>query len=114
MDEVKASMLGWTTKSFPDLHLAHHRYTGAAEGAWSDSVKNGRANYVCGYHPLFMLSKCFLRLGRKPYILGSVGLFYGFLTGYLKRIPQVNDPKTIGYLRRQQLARLIGRETIWR
>jgi poly-beta-1,6-N-acetyl-D-glucosamine synthase len=114
MDEVKASMLGWTTNSFPDLHLLHHRSTGTAEGIWAGLVKNGRANYICGYHPLFMLSKCILRLVRKPYIIGAVALMYGYLTGYLKRVPRVDDPEAIGYLRRQQLSRLRGGETIWR
>jgi glycosyltransferase involved in cell wall biosynthesis len=114
MDEVKANMLGWGTRSFPDLHLHHHRYTGTADGIWAGMVKNGRANYVCGYHPLFMMVKCFLRLLKRPYFIGSVGLLYGFLSGYLKHIPQVNDVQTIGFLRRQQLGRLWGRETIWR
>jgi biofilm PGA synthesis N-glycosyltransferase PgaC len=114
MDEVKANMLGWGTRSFSDLHLLHHRYTGTADGIWAGMVKNGRANYVCGYHPLFMLAKCCIRLPKRPYIIGSIGLLYGFLTGYLKRIPQVDDVKTIGFLRRQQLGRLWGRETIWR
>jgi len=114
MDEVKANMLGWGTRSFPDLHLHHHRYTGTADGIWAGMVKNGRANYVCGYHPLFMLAKCFLRLPKRPYVIGSIGLLYGFLSGYLKQIPQVDDLKTIGFLRRQQLGRLWGRETIWR
>lgn len=114
MDEVKASMLGWKTRSFQDLHVVHHRHTGTAEGLWSGLVKNGRANYICGYHPLFMISKCILRLFRKPYVVGSVALFYGFVSGYWKRIPQVDDPKTIRYLRGQQLGRLMGRETIWR
>ncbi|HVB57962.1 MAG TPA: glycosyltransferase family A protein [Candidatus Acidoferrales bacterium] len=114
MDEVKASMLGWTTRSFPRLPLLHHRYTGTAEGVWNGFVKNGRANYICGYHPLFMLSKCILRLFRKPYVIGSAGLFYGFITGYLMRVPQVDDPETISYLRRQQISRLVGADTIWK
>ena len=114
LDEVKANMLGWTTRSFPDLHLQHHRYTGAADGVWGGLVKNGRANYICGYHPLFMLAKCFSRLPRKPYVIGSLALFYGFISGYFKRVPQVTDHQTIGFLRRQQIGRLCGRETIWR
>ena len=114
MDEVKANMLGWTTRSFPNLHLQHHRYTGAADGLWLGLVKNGRANYVCGYHPLFMLAKCFRRLRQRPYLIGSLALLYGFLSGYLKHVPQVDDVQTIGFLRRQQLGRLWGRETIWR
>ena len=114
MDEVRASMLGWTTRSFPHQHLLHYRLTGTAEGLWAGIVKNGRANYICGYHPLFMLSKCILHLLRRPYLIGSIALFVGFISGYVKRIPRVDDTKAIEYLRRQQLARLCGRQTIWR
>jgi glycosyltransferase involved in cell wall biosynthesis len=113
-DEVKANRLGWSTRSFPNLYLLHHRETGSADGLWPTLVKYGRANYICGYHPLFMLSKCLVRLIQRPYIFGSMGLMYGFVTGYIKRIPQVDDPATIAYLRREQLSRLWGRETIWR
>src|SRR5215471_12754401 len=28
LDEVKAQMLGWATRSFPDIQVIHHRYTG--------------------------------------------------------------------------------------
>jgi biofilm PGA synthesis N-glycosyltransferase PgaC len=114
VDEVKANMLGWTTRSFPELHLQHHRYTGAADGVWGGLVKNGRANYICGYHPIFMLAKCCSRLSRRPYVIGSLALLYGFLSGYFKRLPQISDRQTVGFLRRQQLGRLWGRETIWR
>jgi glycosyltransferase involved in cell wall biosynthesis len=114
MDEVKASMLGWSTRSFRDLHLIHHRHTGAADGTWKDLVKNGRANYICGYHPLFMFSKCAYRLARRPYLIGSLALAYGFVSGYWQDVPRVNEPDTIAYLRHQQLARLLGRTTIWR
>ena len=114
IDEVKANMLGWKTMSFTDVHLIHHRYTGLAYGRWGGIIKNGRSDYVCGYHPLFLLAKCLFRLIQRPYILGSLALLYGFITGYIRRIPQVDDKELIRYLRRQQLARLWGRETIWR
>jgi hypothetical protein len=45
--------------------------------------------------------------------MGSIALAYGFLFGYLKRVPQVDDPKLIRYLRREQLAKLQRRQTIW-
>jgi glycosyltransferase involved in cell wall biosynthesis len=114
MDEVKASMLGWSTRSFPDLHLLHHRHTGAADGTWANLVKNGRANYVCGYHPVFMILKCVRRIKSRPHLLGPTALMYGFLSGYFRGIPQVDEPDTIRYLRKQQLARLTGRDSIWK
>src|ERR1035441_6693097 len=113
VDEVKANMLGWTTRTFPDLKLVHHRPAGQAYGQWSNLLKNGRANYIAGYHPLFMLLKCIRRCFEKPYLLEGCGLWFGFLSGYLKRIPQAPDPNVIRYLRRQQLNRLLGKPSLW-
>jgi biofilm PGA synthesis N-glycosyltransferase PgaC len=114
LDEVKANMLGWKTRSFPELHLIHHRVTGMADGLWGGIVKNGRADYISGYHPLFMVAKCMVRLLKKPLFMGSAALAYGFLAAYFKGTPQVDDPALIRYLRREQMSRLWGRETIWR
>ena len=114
LDEVKANMLGWQTQSFQKLKAIHYRYTGSADGTWRNVVKYGMANYISGYHPLFMLLKCFKRIMQKPYVLGSVGLFYGFISGYIKRIPQVDDRELIKYLRDQQLRRLLFKSSIWK
>jgi poly-beta-1,6-N-acetyl-D-glucosamine synthase len=114
LDEVKAQMHGWHTRTFSDLVLIHHRFTGSADGAWGGLVKNGRANYISGYHPLFMAAKCVSRLVRPPFFMGSLALAYGFASGYFKGIPQVDDSELIRYLRAQQLSRLLGRKTIWR
>jgi poly-beta-1,6-N-acetyl-D-glucosamine synthase len=114
VDEVKANMLGWTTRSFPHLRLSHYRFTGAADGAWKDCVKNGRANYITGYHPVFMLFKCMRRLMTRPYLIGALGLFWGFLSGYAGRTPQVKDRDLIHYTRKQQMRRLLLQESIWK
>ena len=114
VDEVKANMLGWSTMSFMDLQMEHHRWTGATYGRWGGVVKNGKTDYVSGYHPLFVLAKAAARIGQRPYILGSFALIYGYLGAYLEKIPRVDDPALIQYLQRQQLAKLAGKETIWK
>jgi len=114
LDEVKANMLGWTTHSFPDLKLIHHKYTGSADGTWGGWVKNGRANYIAGYHPLFMTVKCIKRAFQRPYLISALGLFYGFIAGYLKGVQQVPDPALIRYLRNQQICRLLLKDSIWK
>ena len=114
LDEVKANMLGWETLSFADITLVQHRDTGAADGTWKTSVKNGRANYICGYHPLFMLLKCAKRFFQKPFVIGAVGLMTGYVSGYLLHIPRADDERTIRYLREQQLRRLTFSESIWK
>jgi len=114
IDEVKANMLGWKTRSFPELRLLHHRLTGTSEGLWRDQVKHGQACYVAGYHPFFLLASCLRRLYRRPYVLGSIAMLWGFLNGYLGHKARVDDTRLISYLRDQQLRRLCGLETIWK
>jgi biofilm PGA synthesis N-glycosyltransferase PgaC len=114
IDEVKAQMLGWDTRSLPDVQALHLRPTGSADGSWRNAVKDGRANYVAGYHPLFLLARCVRQAFARPYGLVAAGLLVGFASGYLKRVPQINDPALVRYLRRQQLRRLACIETIWR
>jgi len=114
IDEVRANMLGWETRSFPDLQLLHHRITGAAEGAFRDRMKHGVACYVSGYHPLFVAASCVYRLFKKPYIVGSFAMCYGFLKSYFARAPRIDDRSLIRYTRSQQLRKLCGMQTIWK
>jgi glycosyltransferase involved in cell wall biosynthesis len=114
VDETKANMLGWRTESFAGIEVIHHRFTGTAESKWKDQVKNGRAYYFAGYHPLFMLAKCIYRLKDRPYVMGSLGMAYGYLAGYRSRSTQMADRALVRYVRRQQLRRLWGGETIWK
>jgi poly-beta-1,6-N-acetyl-D-glucosamine synthase len=113
IDELRANMLGWTTRTFTDVALIQHRPTGRAESAWKDWVKNGRANYMTGYHPLFMLFKCVKRTLSRPVLVASLGLAWGFLTGYLQRVPPAADPELISYVRREQVKRLLLQPSLW-
>ena len=113
VDEFKANMLGWTTYTFSEIQVLHHRPAGQAQGDWKNWLKNGRANYVAGYHPLFMLLKCVSRLKSRPYGIAALGLFTGYLSGYLRRVPMVSDEQLIRYVRQQQLRRLLNRESLW-
>jgi poly-beta-1,6-N-acetyl-D-glucosamine synthase len=112
VDEVKANMLGWSTRTFLQQQLLHHRPTGAASGTWQNAVKNGKASYISGYHPLFMFLKSLKCSFRTPIV--SVGLLWGFLLSHFQRVPQVEDNALIAYLRSQQLRRLFFMSSIWR
>jgi hypothetical protein len=93
--------------------LLQHRPAGAADGAWKNWVKNGRANYFSGYHPVFMLLKCMKRIFEKPYGVAALGLLSGYVNGYIRRLPQVPDRELIRYLRQQQINRLMFRQSLW-
>lgn len=113
LDEVMANRLGWRTRTFPELPLVQHKPTGSADGRWRNAIKNGKANYLTGYHPAFMLAKCLRRVSRRPLGVESVGLLAGFLSGYWQRLPQVADRASIRYLRDQQLRRLLMQQSIY-
>jgi len=112
VDQVTAAMLGWKTRTFFDIPLVHHRPTGGAYGIWRDSIKNGMANYVTGYQPLFMACKCVRRTFRRPHRAG-VALWLGFMQGYWRRIPRVPNAAMIRYLRRQQWRALTFQSSLW-
>jgi biofilm PGA synthesis N-glycosyltransferase PgaC len=114
LDDVKANMMSWQTMSFLDLQIQHHRWTGAAYGRWGGLAKNGKTDYVSGYHPLFFLAKLAARLPQRPFLVGSLALLCGYTQAYWEGTPRVDDSELIRYLRSQQLAKLLGRETIWK
>lgn len=115
LDEIKSNMLEWKTRTIggPGLNVWHHRPTGKADGAWKNWFKNGRANYIVGYHPVFMFVKCLRRLLEKPYLLAGTALWCGFISGYLQGVAQIDDRPLIRYLRRQQMRRMMFQSSLW-
>ena len=113
VDEIKASMLGWTTESFADVVALHHRPTGGS-GPWRDMLKRGQGCYVAGYHPLYVAARCLRHLRARPYLLGALGMGAGFVSGYLGRIPLQRDPALVRFVHQQQWQRLLGQNTMWR
>jgi glycosyltransferase involved in cell wall biosynthesis len=112
VDEVKANLYGWTTATFRGVAVVQHKRTGAVDGSWRDSYKNGRANYIAGYHPLFMLAKCMKRALHRPVLFQSLALLAGFCSGYLHAIPRA-ETEVIRYIRKQQLRRLLLQSSLY-
>jgi len=114
IDEIKANMSGWETRTFQDVRLVHHRLTGTADGLLRDRVKYGLICFTCGYHPVFVLARCFYRMFRRPFVIGSLALFFGYVKAYFTQAPRVNDRNLIRYVRTQQMRRLFGLKSVWR
>lgn len=114
VDEVTANMKGWRTETFADLHLTHHRVTGSSWGKWQGLVKDGKADYLVGYHPLFFAGKCARRIFKRPFGMETLGLSYGFVRCYVDGTPRVVSPEVMQFVRQQQLNRLLGQASIWK
>ncbi len=114
IDEARALMLGFQTRSFRHIRAYHHRPQGAAGGLWRSRKAAGLAAYNVGYAPLFLVARA-LRLGLKwPPLIGGAGLVAGYLEGCLQRAPRPVSPELVRFVRRQQLRRLLLMESVWR
>ncbi len=113
IDEIKANMLGWRTYSYPDLKIIHQRKTQTSQGVLTGQKNMGAVAYYTGYHPVFMLCRAMRRMLDRPFVFSGIFMLAGYLRGYLKNEPQVNDPQLIRYMRRQQINKLLGKQTIW-
>lgn len=113
IDEVKANHRGWKTRTFSDSKVVQHKPTGSADGRWRNWFKNGLANYMTGYHPLFMLAKCSKRAFRWPAFVESAALWAGFCSGYWRGVSPAIEDDVVRFFRREQLRRLIGRRSIY-
>jgi glycosyltransferase involved in cell wall biosynthesis len=114
VDEIKANMLGWMTRSFPALKIIHYRKTQTASGALNGMRNLGQASFYLGYHPIFLILRAIRHMALPPYVVGGIEMLIGFCSGYIKRQTQIQDADFIKFLRKQQLNRLLAKKTMWK
>ena len=114
VDEAYAMMLGFKTSTFRHIVAYHHRPQGSAGGSLSGRFGTGRTAYVIGYSPVFMVARAAARILSHPPILGSVMLLVGYFDGYVRHLPRLAPPELVKFIRRQQIRRLLLRESRWK
>lgn len=114
LDEARAMMSGFRTRSFRHIRARHHRPQGAVDGIWKSRLAAGRAAYRIGYSPWFMLARAARRTLHRPMFVESAALMTGFLEGYVRQSPKAASPELEKFVRREQVRRLLGMESRWR
>lgn len=114
IDEARAAMLGFSTRSYSHIEARHHRPAGAAGGLWRAGLAQGIAAYQAGYSPLFMIARAAYRVFDKPYLVRAAMLLTGYFRSYWRNEPRAADEILVRFIRRQQLRRLAGLNSIWR
>ncbi len=107
---VTARMKGWKVWSFPDIKVVHHRPTGTGKAGKVLKVRlnQGRAEWAMGSHWLFVLIKCGKRaLKEKPYIIGGLCRWLGFLQGCWSREKRIVSDEFVKFFRKEQLGRIL-------
>lgn len=114
IDEIKAHMKGYFTRSYLDLRIIHHKPTQSANGSYKSRLNKGIAAYNTGYSPLYALAKSASTVFNPPYFIGAVWYLWGYYRNYLKHEKKFVDDDFIRFIRKQQINKLTGRETIWK
>jgi hypothetical protein len=114
LDEATALMRGFRTRSFRHIQARHHRPQAAAGGYRRGRIAVGRAAYRSGYCPLFMLARAGTHLSCRPYVIGGLLMLWGFLEGYVRRLPRPASLEVIRFVRREQRRRLLLMDSVWR
>jgi hypothetical protein len=103
LDEVQASMNGYTTKVLLDIGFCHHRPMGGRErGRLRAGSVLGRASWYMGYRPSFLMLRVLYRVRKEPQ---AVAMLWGYAAAAAKRTPRCPDPRLIAHLREQQRLR---------
>lgn len=106
MDVYKARMLGWDTFSFEKIKMRHHVKTGAKGGVIHGNVREGRLDYLIGYHPLFFCLRVIKAFFKMPYIVSGIAYLFGYLRASVKNEKRVVDDHLMKYIRKNQICRI--------
>jgi biofilm PGA synthesis N-glycosyltransferase PgaC len=104
---LKARMKGWETRSFPEKCCLHHRKMGSAKfGPIKTRIKDGQKDYIFGSHPGWEVFRAVYQMSKKPYVIGGLALFGGYIWSVLKNIERPVPVELIRFRRMEQMQRL--------
>jgi hypothetical protein len=104
---ITARMKGWKTRTFTEKICLHHRKMGSAErGALAAKFKVGALDYALGGHPVWELFRTAYQMTRKPYVIGGLTLFAGYVFALVRREERPVSPELVTFRRREQMQRL--------
>ncbi|MEO5925032.1 MAG: glycosyltransferase family 2 protein [Bryobacteraceae bacterium] len=102
-----ARMKGWKTRTFTEKACTHHRVIGTAQnGVLTARFKVGRKDYAMGHHPLWEAFRSVYQMSRRPYVLGGIALFSGFVAGTIRGAERPVSRELIAFIRADQMRRL--------
>jgi glycosyltransferase involved in cell wall biosynthesis len=108
--EISARYYGWTSRSYRDLPVRHHREMGTVgRSVYEARFKSGVTEYTLGFGFAYHVLRALARVAERPYVLGTALIISGYLWAQLSRKPKVLPDVLIGFIRREQFLRLVSR-----
>jgi GT2 family glycosyltransferase len=102
-----ARMKGWKTRTFTEKTIFHHRKMGTGKGnILTARFRLGKEDYYLGSHPLWALLRSFHQMKFKPYILGGIFIYLGYIIAYLQKMERPIPQELINFYRTEQMHRI--------
>jgi glycosyltransferase involved in cell wall biosynthesis len=104
---MTARMKGWKVRSFPEKRFHHHRTLGTAgQGPLRALFSYGEKDYYLGGSPLWELFRVAYRMTKKPVVMGSLALLFGYCWAAVRRMKRAVTPELMHFHRREQMKKL--------
>jgi biofilm PGA synthesis N-glycosyltransferase PgaC len=104
---TSARMLGWKTRSFQEKFFFHYRSLGTAErGVLASMFSYGEKDYYLGGHPFWELFRVAYRIVKRPYVIGGLATYAGYLWASARRVDRPVSAELIRFHRGEQMAKL--------
>jgi poly-beta-1,6-N-acetyl-D-glucosamine synthase len=103
VDEIKAQLRGYRTRTFVDLAFLHHRPVGDREGRLRAGSALGRQAWYMGYRPTYLLLRALYRAKENP---ASAAMVWGYASSAASRAPQCPDGQVVRRVREGQRLRV--------
>lgn len=109
IDEVRARMRGWDTRSFHvcDGEVVHLRRLGSRDGVLRGYRRAGWAAYAYGADPLHLLASAAARLGDRPRVACGAAYLGGYVAAAARGEPRA-EREVRARVRREHRARLVA------
>lgn len=102
-----ARMLGWRTRSFREKSFFHYRSLGTAERSQlASAFSYGEKDYYLGNHPIWEIFRVAYRVGKRPYLVGAVALYSGYLSAFLRRVNRPVSKDLMKFHRKEEMSKL--------
>ena len=106
IDETKAHLAGFRTRTLRHLPFRHHRVEGSGEGnEWRAWARDGAAAHYTGYRMSYLLARCVYRMRTEP---AALALIFGYVNALARRRPRYHDRRVRAALRERQRIRHFG------
>ena len=99
VDELKAQVHGWHTRTVPELSFLHYRVLGSRESRWFRWARQGEMSHFMGYRASYLLARTAYQMRGDA---SAAAMVWGYMLAAAQNRPRCSSPQAIAHLRELQ------------